>query len=92
MSKGKQPSGLTGSQLRAARALLGMSAQALAERSKVSLRTIRRAEADNGMVSMTDANASRLIEVLTARGVIFGGDPNGPSVGLRAKPEPIYGD
>jgi predicted transcriptional regulator len=81
---------LTGAQLRAARALLNMSAHGLATRSKVSLRTIRRAESDNGAVSMTAANTARLIEVLEERGVVFGADCS--MVSLRQKPKPSFGD
>ncbi len=62
---------MTGAQLRAARALLGMRAEDLAQESKVSLRTIRRAEIENGPVNITAANIAALSMVLTDHGVIF---------------------
>ena len=73
---------LTGAQLRAARALLNMSAERLAEESNVSLRTIRRAEQDDGPVSINAPNAERLIQVLEGHGVIFSNEHGLESVGL----------
>ena len=81
---------LTGAQLRAARALLSLSAEVLAEESKVSLRTIRRAEQDHGALSITDANAARLVESLEVRGVVFTFDGSS-GVALRPKPKPKFG-
>jgi len=62
---------LTGAQLRAARALIGMRAEDLAQESKVSLRTIRRAEAENGPAKMTSANLAALTDAFLKRGVRF---------------------
>jgi transcriptional regulator with XRE-family HTH domain len=84
MTKLSQPRLLTGAQLRAARALLNLHAEELARDTKVSLRTIRRAEGVDGIVPITAANAERLMEVLEKRGVKFlpmNGD--GPGVRLR---------
>lgn len=67
----KPGSVLTGAQLRAARGLLNLSADALAEETKVSLRTIRRAEQDTGSVQITAANAERIKSVFEAQGIIF---------------------
>jgi transcriptional regulator with XRE-family HTH domain len=62
---------LTGAQLRAARGLLNMSAETLAAETKLSLKTIRRAEQVDDQVPITVANAERIISILEARGVIF---------------------
>lgn len=62
---------LTGAQLRAARALLGVSASDLAATTKLGIATIRRAEANSGRVSMTPANAERLVRALEEAGVEF---------------------
>jgi len=75
---------LTGPQLRAARALLGISAGELAEETKIGLRTIGRAEKQNGSVGLTEANERSLINALQARGVVFlFDDQEGPGVRLR---------
>src|SRR6516165_7950653 len=47
---------VAGFQIRAARAVLGWSAEDLARASSVSLRTIRRAELSDVQTNMTDAN------------------------------------
>lgn len=75
---------LTGAQLRAARGLLDISAEELAEKTQIGLRTIGRAEGENGPVRMTPANAARIIEELERRGVVFIDDEvGGPGVRLR---------
>lgn len=82
---------LTGAQLRAARALLNLSAETLAAETKIGLRTIRRAEQENGSVRLTAANAERLIELLECRGVEFlSGEDAGPGVRLRLSPPPKF--
>jgi hypothetical protein len=60
-----------------------MSAAELAKVSKVGLRTIRRAELEEGALSLTEANKAALIAALEGRGVGFLQGPNGLSVGLR---------
>jgi transcriptional regulator with XRE-family HTH domain len=62
---------ITGAQLRAARALLNMSAQELADGTSLGVATIRRAEASDGDVAMTKANAERIVQFLAACGVRF---------------------
>lgn len=62
---------VTGAQLRAARALLNMRAEDLANESKVSLRTIRRAEIDDGPLKMTAANASAILTAFMEHGITF---------------------
>lgn len=83
---------LTGAQLRAARALLNLSAEALAEETKIGLRTIGRAEQENGPVRITAANAERLISALEERGVEFlSREGVGAGVRVRSKPPPKFG-
>lgn len=60
---------ITGAQLRAARALLGITAQQLAARSGLGVATIRRAEAQDGRAQMTPANARLLRATLLSDGV-----------------------
>jgi hypothetical protein len=82
-----KPTRLTGAQLRAGRALLGISSETLAEESGVSLRTIRRAEIENGTVTMTEANEGLILKALRDRGVIFDFSGN-LGVSLRMRPRP----
>jgi len=74
---------LTGPLLRAGRALAGLSAQELAEASKVGLRTIRRAEQEGGLLSATEANQAALVSALAACGVELLLTPVGPAVALK---------
>jgi ribosome-binding protein aMBF1 (putative translation factor) len=75
-----------GFQIRAARAVLGWSAEDLARASAVSLRTIRRAELTHVHTNMTVANELSVCRALEAAGVEFieenGG---GPGVRLRKR-------
>lgn len=73
---------LTGAQLRAARALLGISAQQLAEMTRLGVATIRRAEQEDGVVAMTSANAQRVIDELEKAGVELLSE-NGGGAGVR---------
>jgi transcriptional regulator with XRE-family HTH domain len=67
---------LTGAQLRAARALVGVSGEELAKRTCLALSTIRRAEGKEGPVNLTRANARAIVVALESLGVEFlGGDP-----------------
>lgn len=75
---------LTGSQIRAARALKNISAADLAALSKVGVATIRRAEAQDGEVSMTAANQAAIRAALESAGVEFVPENGGgPGVRLR---------
>ena len=60
---------MTASQLRAARALLGIDQRTLAERSGVSVPTIQRMEASDGVVRGTVDSLTKLIGALQAAGV-----------------------
>lgn len=60
---------MTAGQLRAARALLGMDQKALAELSSVSLPTIQRMEASEGVVRGNVDSLTKVIEALRTAGV-----------------------
>jgi transcriptional regulator with XRE-family HTH domain len=75
---------LTGAQIRAARALIRWSAEELAERCKLGVATIRRAEAQDGTPSLTRANEIAIRAALEAGGVQFiSANGGGPGVRLR---------
>ena len=83
MSQGKNRP-LTSFQIRAARALVKWSAEDLATRSSVSLRTIRRAELAEHDTSMTAPNDSAIRTAFEAAGVEFI-DENGGGQGVRLR-------
>ena len=83
---------LSAAQIRAARALLGWSADELSRESAVSLRTIRRAELAQGNTSMTSANDLAIRRAFERAGVIFIDDNGGgPGVRLRQRSGPKGG-
>ena len=61
----------TGAQIRAARALIGWSATALAQRSGVSYPTIQRAESIDGIPRMQAPNLAAIQRALEEAGVVF---------------------
>ena len=75
---------MTGDQIRAGRALIRWTIEVLADRSKVSATTIKRAENTDGPLRMTAANASAIRAALEAGGVEFI-DPNGGGPGVRLR-------
>lgn len=75
---------MTGAQVRAARGLLNISVTQLAEKTGLGMNTIRRAEASNASVKLTEANATLLKSTLERLGVVFiDADDLGPGVRLR---------
>ncbi|MDR5726775.1 MAG: helix-turn-helix transcriptional regulator [Terriglobia bacterium] len=60
---------ITASQLRAARALAGVDQRQLAERSGLSVPTIQRMEASNGLVRGNVDSLNKIIVALSAAGV-----------------------
>ena len=75
----------TAGQMRAARALLGLSGEKLAELSGVSLVAIRRAEAGKGLAGMMRANAEAIRRALETAGIeLIPENGGGPGVRLRA--------
>jgi transcriptional regulator with XRE-family HTH domain len=74
----------SGSQIRAARGLLGWSASELAERSEVTLRTIQRFETADGIPPNRSGTLDKVRSALEAKGIEFLGDPEtSPGVRLR---------
>ena len=71
---------ITASQLRAARALLGLDQRQLAERAGVSLPTIQRMEASDGVVRGVIDTLMKVVGALEAGGIELIGD-NQPSSG-----------
>lgn len=73
----------TSAQLAGARAAVGLSVAALAERSGLGINTIRRAEASGAEV-LTAVNAARLVQTFEELGVIFlEADSYGPGLRIR---------
>ena len=82
---------MTSGQLRAARALLGIDQKALASLADVSLPTIQRMEASEGVVRGTVETLTKVIEALHRAGVDLIGDnarseAGGRGVRLRVPP------
>ena len=71
---------ITAGQMRAARALLGLDQRALAELSGLSLTTIQRMEASDGVIRGNVDSLMKLTAALTAAGIELLGD-NAPSTG-----------
>jgi transcriptional regulator with XRE-family HTH domain len=65
---------ITAAQLRAARALLGIDQQTLADMAGVSLPTIQRMEASQGNVRGVIDTLTKVVEALNAAGVELLGD------------------
>jgi DNA-binding transcriptional regulator YiaG len=79
---------ITGAQMRAARALLGIDQKQLAELSSLSLPTIQRMETSNAVVRGNVDSLMKLVGALDAAGIILIGE-NEPSTaggrGVRLK-------
>lgn len=75
---------ISGAQMRAARALLGLSAEELAKRASVGVATVRRAESIDAASNMTTANNLAIRRYLEAAGVVFIPE-NGGGAGVRLK-------
>ena len=77
---------LISAQIRAARSLIRWTAEDLARASRVSLRTIRRAELADQATSMTTANELAVRSALESAGVEFiNENGGGPGVRLRKR-------
>lgn len=66
---------ITGLQLRSARHALRMSVEQLSEASGVSVRTIKRMEAEDGIPNSTRPNLLAIETALVAAGIEFIGTP-----------------
>jgi transcriptional regulator with XRE-family HTH domain len=75
---------ITGAQIRAARALVRWTAKKLADSASVGVSTIRRAEEDDGLPSITTANLKLIQIALENAGIEFIAE-NGGGVGVRFK-------
>ncbi len=77
--------GLTAPQLRAARSLLGWSADTLAEKARVGVATIRRAELCPDITDMKPETAEKVVQTLEKAGIMFwsADRQGGPGVRLR---------
>lgn len=74
---------ITSGQIRAARALLGMSQSELAERAGVSVPTIKRCETDSGTApNVAEPSRAKVIASLEAAGIEF---TNGDAPGVRMR-------
>lgn len=60
---------ITGAQMRAARALLGFDQRQLAQRCSLSLPTIQRMEASDGVVRGNVDSLMKLVDALAAAGI-----------------------
>jgi transcriptional regulator with XRE-family HTH domain len=60
---------ITGSQLRAARALIGIDQRELAQRSGLSVPTIQRMESSHGVIRSNVDSLMKLISALSASGI-----------------------
>jgi transcriptional regulator with XRE-family HTH domain len=79
---------ITGAQMRAARALLGIDQRELAQRSGLSLPTIQRMEASDGVIRGNVDSLMKLVEALGAAGIELIGDgaaSHGGGRGVRLK-------
>ena len=75
---------ISGSQIRAARALLGIKATELSERAHVDWSTVQRFERVEGIPKSRSGTLQRIKETLEAAGVTFVGDPEtSPGVQLQ---------
>ena len=65
---------ITASQLRAARALLGIDQKTLAERARLSLPTIQRMEASDGVIRGNVDSLTKVVQALDNLGIELIGD------------------
>lgn len=85
---------ITAAQLRAARALLGLDQKKLAEIADLSLPTIQRMEASEGVIRGTVDSLTKLVGALDQAGIELIGEgtasaAGGRGVRLRQRPEPV---
>lgn len=80
---------ISADQIRAGRALLGISAVELSEKSGVPHRTVQRLETADGIPPSRGGTLERVEAALEAEGIEFIGDPvTSPGVRLRARKDP----
>jgi transcriptional regulator with XRE-family HTH domain len=79
---------ITAPQLRAARALLGIDQAALAERAKLSVPTIQRMEASDGLIRGNVDSLTKVVRALEDLGIELigeGGSSSGVGRGVRLR-------
>ena len=74
---------MTGPQMRAARALLGIDQKALAELTQLSVPTIQRMEASNGNVRGVVDSLTKVVEAFDRSGVELIGESMSSTTGAR---------
>jgi transcriptional regulator with XRE-family HTH domain len=74
---------ITAGQMRAARALLGIDQRALAERSGLSLPTIQRMEASDGVIRGNVDSLMKLVAALSSAGIELIGEGASSNAGGR---------
>jgi transcriptional regulator with XRE-family HTH domain len=74
---------ITAGQLRAARAILGLDQKALAERSGLSVPTIQRMEASEGVIRGNVDSLMKLISALDSSGIVLLGEGSSSAGGGR---------
>ena len=82
---------ITAAQLRAARALLGIDQRELAQRSSLSLPTIQRMEASEGVIRGNVDSLVKLVEALSLAGIELiaeGAVSSAGGRGVRLRPPP----
>lgn len=85
---------ITAAQLRAARALLGIDQRELAQRCSLSLPTIQRMEASEGVIRGNVDSLMKLVEALSVAGIELIGEgvpSHGGGRGVRLKSPPGTG-
>ena len=83
---------ITSAQMKAARALLGIDQRQLAQRARLSLPTIQRMEASNGVVRGNVDSLMKLVDALAADGIELIGEGAASSHGgrgVRLKEAPV---
>ena len=77
---------ISGSQIRAARALLGIKATELSERAHVDWSTVQRFESAEGIPNSRSGTLQRIKDTLEDAGITFVGDPEtSPGVQLQRR-------
>jgi hypothetical protein len=79
------PTHLTGPQLRAARAMVRLKLQEVADRAEVHVLTVQRAEYSEGRVVINGDSAARIVRALQKAGVEFLAPRGDKGPGIRFK-------
>lgn len=79
---------ITGNQIRLARFGLRLSVQDLSDQTGISVRTLKRIEASDGVPNSSALTVQSLKTALEAAGIEFIGTPDdGPGIRIHAKPD-----